>query len=90
MRGPTVVDDVAENIRNEQSHHGVDHNPTLECDECGDTYPWKHFKKHGKVSSDPAVPLLCALCNGGIRLKSVEERKAENRALDDFACGDDL
>lgn len=82
------MDDVAQNIRNEQRHHGIDKNPSLECAGCGETHNWKHFKNHGQASADPDKPLLCSVCNAGLTgVKSDEQRREDNRQLEEFADG---
>lgn len=87
-----MIDDVAENIRNEQHADAMPGpDPLTPCNGCGDEYRVSEFRENGQISNDPDEPVLCAGCLAEpTGVKSVTERRKNNQRITRFDGGDDV
>lgn len=84
-----MIDDVAENIRNERRAE-IDRNPSLGCAGCDASIRAQELTDDDgwELPETPDDPILCPDCaEQSVGTRTVEERADANQSLGDFNAG---
>jgi len=73
-------DDVAENIMNERRGE-IDHNPSMDCTSCGDSFNWRDYWSD-RIDS-PEDEFVCDQCRG--ERERLRRREENNQQITEFA-----